>query len=196
MILKSLQYNCPEIVNPKMHFVSSSIYHKAKRLAIKEGMPVDQIKSHQAFSEIQQRSKYIPINLLYDIYEWATQNLTPGFSIRQGKQLNSDDYGTLGLSWKTSWTAHEILDRLERFMVLVTDHGRIKIEENRGFTNLIIFRDAGRPGVEIANEVSFVMLVGILTEVTGTKIRPTKICFKHAERSPEDFVEYFECPVE
>lgn len=179
-----------------MHFVSSSIYQKALHLSIAEGMPEDQFANHVKFKEIQQNNKYVPISLLYDIYEWSTRNLKSGFSIRQGKQLNSDDYGTLGLSWKTCWKAREVLDRVARFMVLVTDHGSIQIEENGGHTILTLNRDPSRIGVEIANEVSFVMLVGIIDEVTGKKIRPLKVTFKHAERSIESFRSYFECAID
>lgn len=179
-----------------MHFVSSSIYQKAMQLSINEGMPVDQFKKHKEFKEIRQGDKYIPITLLYEIYEWSTENLEPGFSVRQGMQLDSDDYGTLGLSWKTCWKAGEVLDRVERYMILVTDHGSLQIEELEGQTILKMNREPSRIGVEIANEVSFVMLVRIIEEVTGKKICPTKVTFKHAKRSLDSFRSYFKCAVD
>ncbi|MEQ8881522.1 MAG: helix-turn-helix domain-containing protein [Cyclobacteriaceae bacterium] len=178
-----------------MHFVSSSIYLKAKQLALAGGMPHDQFDHHLTVKEIQQGGKYIPITLLLEVYEWAIQNLSPDFSINQGKQLNPDDYGTLGLSWKTCWQAKDILDRTERFMVLVTDHGSIRIEESNGFTTTYMLRDANRLGVEIANEVSFVMLVNIINEVTGKTISPSQVTFKHTARSADPFTAFFGCPV-
>lgn len=175
-----------------MDFVSSSIYQKAKALAIIEGMPPLQFLEKHSFSD----SAYLPIYLLYDIYEWATANLSPGFSVRQGKQLNTNDYGTLGLSWKTSWRAGDILDRLQRYMILVTDQGNIRMQEENGQSQLFLDRPPIRKGIEIANEVSFVMLTGILREVTGQKILPIQVTFQHSDSSSAPaFEEFFQCPV-
>lgn len=178
-----------------MHFVSSSIYYKAKSLAINEGMPIQLFENHLAQWEIQQQSKHLPIQLLYEIYEWASQNLTPGFSIRQGKQLNSDDYGTLGLSWKTCWQAKDVFDRLERFMILITDQGRVIQQEEKGQTTILLDRKSPRLGIEVANEVSFIMLLGILKEVCGKEIKPVKITFQHSKRASNATFEELEFPV-
>ena len=124
-----------------MPFVSASIYHKASRLAEQEGLRIVDHLHHGDSKELQDNSKYIPIELLLEVYELADKYLKPGFGLRQGKQLSSEDYGTLGLSWRTCWQAREVLDRLERFMVLVTDHGSLGIEENGGVTTLILHRE-------------------------------------------------------
>ncbi|MEQ9229872.1 MAG: AraC family transcriptional regulator ligand-binding domain-containing protein [Cyclobacteriaceae bacterium] len=178
-----------------MHFVNASIYHKAKQLASKEGISLDHLAHHNDMKEIMSGSKHIPIDLLYDIYEAATKNLEPGFSVRQGPQLNSEDYRTLGLFWRTCWQAKEVLDRVQRFMLLITDAGSVRLVESHGVTNLTIERDAHRMGLEIANEVSLVMIVGILNEVTGKKIRPVLVTFKHDVRSVQAFEQFFECEV-
>ncbi|KPM49953.1 AraC family transcriptional regulator [Jiulongibacter sediminis] len=178
-----------------MHFVSASIYHKAVYLALKEGLSPQSIRHHKDAPELQKSSKYIPISFLYDVYEGADQQLSAGFSVRQGMQLDSDDYGTLGLSWKTCWLAREVFDRLERFMILVTDHGNIRLEESGGFTTLEIVRNPNRRGVEMANEVSFVMIAGIFIEVTGKDISPSAIQFKHSAASGQLFEDYFQCKV-
>lgn len=178
-----------------MPFVSASIYHKATRLAQQEGLLLESLVHHAESKELKEGSKYIPIELLYDVYELAEQQLQPGFGLRQGKQLESDDYGTLGLSWRTCWLAREVLDRLERYMVLVTDHGSISIFEEGGFTRLTLVRDAFRKGLEIANEASFVMINQVLREVTGKDIYPTEVCFKHRSNESVAFSDYFNCEV-
>lgn len=178
-----------------MNFVSTSIYNKATRLALSEGLSPAHFQHHQDSKELQQGSKYVPIDLLFEIYELADEFLEPGFGLRQGKQLNSEDYGTLGLSWKTCWQAKEVFDRLERFMVLVTNHGEVQLQETEGITYLSLYRDAGRKGVETANEASFVMLIGVLNEVTGKEIHPVNVQFKHSSKATADFFDYFQCPV-
>lgn len=178
-----------------MHFVSSSIYHKAARLALSEGLSSDLLTFHNELPEIKSGDKYLPIDRLFEIYELADQHLAPGFGARQGQQLDSADYGTLGLSWRTCWRAREVLDRVERFMVLVTDHGSLQVQEMDGFTKVLLHRDAYRTGVAIANEASFVMLAGILCEVTGKQIHPTNVAFKHRNPAVSAFTDFFQCPV-
>ena len=178
-----------------MPFVSSSIYQKATQLALKEGLSSKLLSQYLSLPAIINGDKYIPIDLLWDVYELADQHLNPGFSIRQGMQLNSDDYGTLGLSWKTCWKAREVLDRTERYMILVTDEGSIQIEESEGITKLSLFRDPERRGTEMSNETSLVMLSGVIREVTAKDIHPVNILFTHSSDFPEPFHEYFSCQV-
>ena len=178
-----------------MHFVSSSIYFKARHLAEQEGLPAHLLLPHNKEKEIAERAKYMPISLLFDMYEMAVERLSPGFSVRQGMQLNTEDYGTLGLSWKTCWRAREVLDRLERYMVLVTDHGEVKIDETQGITRIDLRRDAVRKGIETSNEVSLVMLTNVIREVTDKKIFPHEVSFKHQNAKGSHLEAYFNCPV-
>lgn len=175
-----------------MHFVSSSIYHKAIRLAFQEGLPPESVTHHNVPNDV----RYIDISLLFDVYEQADKVLNPGFAVRQGKQLHTDDYGTLGLSWKTCWKAKEVFDRIERFMVLVTNHGHVKIEEANGMTKIHLYRDAYRKGIAIANEVTFVMVTTILLEVTNKNILPSQVSFAHERNHVSSYTDFFQCPVE
>jgi len=178
-----------------MPFVSSSIYHKAVLTSQKEGLSIERLVHHTHRDEIIQGGKYVPMELLLEVYELADQHLEPGFAVRQGMQLNSEDYGTLGLSWRTCWRAKDVLDRTARFMILVTDHGSAQIKESGGYTKIVIQRDAIRRGVEMANETSFVMITEVIKEVTGKKIHPESVCFQHHISDVKPFSDYFNCPV-
>ncbi|MCB0635611.1 MAG: AraC family transcriptional regulator ligand-binding domain-containing protein [Lewinella sp.] len=178
-----------------MPFVSTSIYQKAIRLAREEGLPPALLAHHDSHPALAEGSKYMPISLLLEAYEQAGAHLAPGFGVRQGRQLDSDDYGTLGLSWKTCWRAREVLDRVERYMVLVTDHGNLRIDVRDGMTCLKLLRPPKRPGIATANEASFVMLTNVLEEVTGQAIKPVEVFFQHTTPDPHPFTDFFACPV-
>lgn len=178
-----------------MKFVSSSIYHKAVQLSLHEGLSSKLLAHHKKRNEIIRGDKYIPMELLLQVYELADKHLETGFGVRQGIQLNSEDYGTLGLSWRTCWRAKDVLDRTARYMILVTDHGSARIEESEGYTKIVILRDAFRRGLEIANETSFVMITGIIKEVTGKEIHSVNVCFKHSVNDITPFTDYFKCSV-
>ncbi|MEJ2006324.1 MAG: hypothetical protein P8X57_15480, partial [Cyclobacteriaceae bacterium] len=111
-----------------MAFVSASIYHKAVRLAVQEGLSEALLENH---SDETVTGNYVPMDPLLEVYECAEKNLRSGFGLRQCKQLDSTDYGMLGLSWKTCLKAIDILRNVRRYMVLVTDDGSIDMEENR-----------------------------------------------------------------
>lgn len=105
----------------------------------------------------------------------AAKHLNYGFGLRQGKQLVSTDYGVIGLSWKSCLKAIDVLRNIQRYMLLFTNDGFVEIEEDLVNTKLLMNRDVYRNGIETANEASFVMLIGILKEVTGKDIKPINI---------------------
>lgn len=178
-----------------MPFVSSSIYHKARRLSLQEGLAPELLHHHAGRKEITDGSRYLPMELLLDVYELADHHLEAGFGVRQGRQLNPDDYGTVGLSWKTCWRAREVLDRIERYIILVTDEGSVRIEEFNGVTRFFLIRKALRKGMEIANEASFVMITGVIQEVTGKPVFPVEVSFEHTPRTSPQYASFFRCPV-
>ena len=179
-----------------MPFVSSSIYHKAVNLALREGLDEKLLQVHLKSRSSIEASNYLPIHYLFEVYELADLHLKPAFAIRQGKQMTSDDYGTLGLAWKTCWRARDILIRIARYMVLVTDQGAACMEEYKGATKIVLDRDTTRRGLEIANETAFVMLSRIIREVTGEQIYPTGVLFKHGSQEAPLFCDYFKCSVQ
>ncbi|MEQ9439584.1 MAG: AraC family transcriptional regulator ligand-binding domain-containing protein [Cyclobacteriaceae bacterium] len=162
---------------------------------MQEGLSPILLDHHQERKEILEGDKYIPMELLLEVYELAEQHMEAGFGVRQGKQLTADDYGTLGLSWKTCWRAKDVLDRVERYMILVTDHGQASIEERNGITKINLIRETKRKGLKTANEATFVMLTGVLKEITQQEIHPVKVLFQHHAQAIAPFVDFFQCPV-
>lgn len=175
-----------------MAVVFSTIYKKAIKLALEEGAPKTSL---ECSINPKTENERVSMELLLDVYEFAEKHLPAGFGLRQGKQLDSNDYGTLGLSWKTCLKAIDILKNVKRYMVLVTDDGSIDLQEHDGIIRLILNRDVYRLGVKTANEASFVMLVGVLNEVTGKNIKPVEVNFKHTFTNSKYFSDYFDCPV-
>jgi len=176
-----------------MNFVAASIYQKASRLAISEGLSPDALSHHR----FDKNMPYVPLGFLWEVYELAHQQLAEGFSLRFGQQLAAEDYGTLGLSWKTCWSARDILERTERYMVLVTNHGTIKVEDINDTTKTQLFRTPEHRGLEISNETTFAMIIKIIKDVTEADIYPTLVRFQHAPPSRiTPYLEYFNCPVQ
>lgn len=179
-----------------MNFVSTSIYRKALHLALSEGLMPASIAHHPPLSGHGKAIQHIPITLLWEVYELANRSLAAGFGIRQGLQLEVDDYGTLGLSWKTCWKARDILERTERYMILITDYGSIKVIDQDEITQLYLHRDPIHPAMAVSNEATFVMITKVIREVTAVDIYPERVTFKHeAPKDISSYCDYFQCPV-
>ncbi len=179
-----------------MNYTSISIYKKVINHALAEGMtredfenlpiPIDSIADLQA----------VPADNFFELHEIIDQKLGPGFSVRVGQQMKMDDYGVLGLSWKTCSKAGEIFERSERYFMLLSNTYVFKVEKEDKVSKINLYRDGYRRGVELSNEATFSATVVVLQAMTETSINPVGVSFKH--NPPADMESYddaFRCPV-
>ena len=179
-----------------MKYISSSLYRKVITHALTEGMqkqdfehlpiPLDSIGDLQA----------VPADNFFELHEMIDQRLGPGFSVRVGQQMKIDDYGVLGMSWKTCSKAGEIFERSERYFMLLSNTYVFKVEKKDGIAKINLYRDGYRRGVELSNEATFSATVVVLKAISETHIVPVSVSFKH--HPPADMKSYndaFQCPV-
>ena len=173
-----------------MNFVSAPIYYRVANLALAEGLNRDLIKLNQLAAIDDAEKDYLSMDNLLKIYELGDEH-TSGFALRAGQALSVDDYRTLGLSWKTAWSVRDIFLRSIRFLILITDKGDFDLRD-RGIHSFFILnnRPVHRKGQAISNEVTFIVLLNIIREVTGVHLSPIRTSFKHAE--PEDLKDYLQ----
>lgn len=177
-----------------MTFVAASIFQKAYALAQQEGLDKNSI-GRELNAAYSTQESYIPMAQLLELYEWCDQHLDTEFALRQGQQLSSEDYGTLGMAWRTCWQLKDLLESTVRYMVLVTDAGSAEIHQNEDTTSIVLHRPPTRRGIEMANEATFVMLLNVMNEVSVNPVRPVSVEFQHQLISPDGFKTYFSCPV-
>ncbi len=179
-----------------MNYISISLYRKMIDHAIYEGLdrrlfedlptPIDSIDSLQA----------VPADHFFGLHELLDEKLGPGFSVRIGQQMKIDDYGVLGLSWRTCSKAKEIFERSERYFKLLSDTYVFKVESAGDRSRILLFRDAHRRGVELSNEATFSATVVVLQAMTETEILPVELSFKHnAATDLADYHKAFKCPI-
>lgn len=121
----------------------------------------------------------------------------PEFPVRYGEALRSDDLGALGLAFKTAPTVEAALERLVRYVVVLSDtldYEFTPIPGGRSFD--LVNRPHHRRGAAIANECALAAVVSIVRQATGTRIRPALVEFRHdPPRTDEHHRHYFGCPV-
>lgn len=179
-----------------MNYISISLYQKVINHALYEGMKEDDFKSLPIPIEAMKEIQAVPANNFFELHEMIDQTLGPGFSVRVGQQMKMDDYGVLGLSWKTCSKAGEIFERCERYFKLLSNTYVFQVEKKGEVSKVHLFRDAYRRGVALSNEATFSATVVVLKAMTETDIAPIRVSFKHD--APADLRSYhdaFKCPV-
>jgi AraC-like DNA-binding protein len=152
--------------------------------AIAEGMqredflelptPIDSIDLIQA----------IPADEFFAFHERMDQKLGPGFSVRVGQQMLIEDYGVLGLSWRTCSWVGEIFERSKRYFNLLSNTFSWRIEEIGSISRVYLDRALYRPGEGLSTEASLAASVVVLQQTSEKDIRPVEVSFKH--KAPSD----------
>jgi AraC-like DNA-binding protein len=164
--------------------------------ALIEGMVEEDFKDLPIPIKDLKDIKAVLADHFFELHEMIDGVLGPGFSVRVGQEMKMDDYGVLGLSWKTCSKAGEIFERCERYFHLLSNTYVFKVEQEGEVSNIFLLRDAYRRGIALSNEATFSATVVVLQAMTETQIAPVSISFKHDPPSNlKDYQEAFGCPI-
>ena len=164
--------------------------------AIAEGMSRDDFKNLPTPIDTIDSIRAVPADHFFELHEILDEKLGPGFSVRVGQQMKIEDYGVLGLSWRTCSWAGEIFDRSERYFKLLSNTYVFKVEKEKDISHVYLLREPHRRGLELSNEATISATVVVLKAMTETDISPVLVTFKH--NPPADLSSYneaFKCPV-
>ncbi len=179
-----------------MKYISISLYRKVINHAISEGMPRSDFSKLPTPPDLMDDVVAVPADEFFKLHEIVDKTLGPGFSIRVGQEMKIEDYGVLGLSWRTCSWAGEIFERSERYFKLLSNTYDFKIEKEEDVSYVYLLRDAHSRGVELSNEATISATVVVLRAMTESDMSPIKVSFKHGVPSNIDsYVEAFGCPV-
>lgn len=179
-----------------MNYISASLYRKIVNHALDEGINRDVFNDLPTPIKDIEHIQAVPADHFFELHEKCDDILGPGFSVRVGQQMKIEDYGVLGLSWRTCAWAGEIFDRCERYFKLLSDTYAFRVEKEQDISRVYLFREAYRRGVELSNEATFSAAVVVLQAMTETAIAPVQISFKHdAPRSMDSYNKAFGCEI-
>ncbi|MFY0654589.1 MAG: AraC family transcriptional regulator ligand-binding domain-containing protein [Cyclobacteriaceae bacterium] len=179
-----------------MSYISISLYRKVLNHAISEGMSRDDFLQLPTPIDTIDNIQAVPADHFFELHELVDEKLGPGFSVRVGQQMKIEDYGVLGLSWRTCSWAGEIFDRCERYFKMLSDTYVFKVNKEESNSYVYLYRDAYRRGVALSNEATFSATVVVLQAMTDTGISPIQVSFKHGR--PAELSSYqkaFNCPI-
>lgn len=179
-----------------INYIAVSLYRKVIEHALNEGMKkedfMDLPTPYNTLHEVQA----VPADEFFELHEKLEKSLGSGFSVRVGQQMKIEDYGVLGLSWRTCTKAGEIFERSERYFKLLSNTYVFRVEKDQDLSNVLLFREGYRRGIELSNEATFSATVVVLKATTETDISPVAVSFSHDP--PADMKSYhdsFQCPI-
>ena len=186
-----------------MKYIAGNLFRKVVQHALKEGMQESDFDDLPTSIKSMDQLKAVPADHFFQLHEKVDHFLGPGFSVRVGQQMKMEDYGVLGLSWKTCSWAGEIFDRSERYFKLLSNTYFFRVEQQPAGASggedvsfIYLERDAYRRGVALSNEATFSATVVVLKAITESNISPVKVSFKHKPPAPlYSYQPVFQCPV-
>lgn len=179
-----------------MNYISINLYRKIINHAHSEGFDREDLRDLPTSIDSLGKKEAVPADHFFELHEKFDLELGSGFSVRVGQQMKIEDYGVLGLSWRTCSWAGEIFDRSERYFKLLSNTYVFKVKKNIDISTIVLYRDAHRRGVELSNEATLSATVVILRAMTETNISPVNVSFKHSNpKKIDSYTNAFNCPI-
>lgn len=178
-----------------MAYISQSLYKDVFNFAQSEGISSEDLNEIVAPDALEQLTAF-PSDQFFALHELADSKLNPGFPLRVGLATQIEDYGVLGLSWKTCAWAGEIFDRCDRYFNILSDTYIFEIHKSDDFSKILLLREPYRKGVKLSNEASFAGIVSVIKKITEKEIIPYQVNFSHSSIHPLDlYHQAFQCQV-
>ena len=164
--------------------------------ALEEGMSREDFMDLSTPINALDHLQVVSADEFLSLHELLADKLGRGFAVRVGQKMTMEDYGVLGLSWRTCSRVGEIFERSERYFKLLSNTFVWHIQKAGNTSHIILNREAHRRGMELSTEASLSATVVVLQAMSEKDISPIQVSFKH--KSPNDLSSFnnaFNCQV-
>ncbi|MBW1889993.1 MAG: AraC family transcriptional regulator [Deltaproteobacteria bacterium] len=140
------------------------------------------------------RISYRSVNTLWKLITQSIQD--PCMGLRSAEHWHPSYLNALGYAWLASSTLHDALNRLVRYIHIVTKSIELELVERGSETDLFISYDA--PGYEFPQrcDAKLATFMAMCRVNYGEELKPVKVCLKHAPPACEEkYHQFFKAPV-
>ena len=179
-----------------MKYFSVNLYRKMLNCAIEEGMSREDFLDLSLSINELDHLQVVAAEEFLTLHELLADKLGRGFAVRVGQKMHIEDYGVLGLSWRTCSKVGEIFERSERYFKLLSNTFDWQIKKEGSISHIVLNREAHRKGMELSTEASLSATVVVLKAMSEKDISPIQVSFKHEK--PKDLSSHivaFNCPL-
>ncbi len=135
----------------------------------------------------------------YDLLERIVRQMRNGhvLPLLVGPLMRPDDYGALGLAWKSAPTVRGSLERVARYCRVWTDNMSYEIQEQDGGIDFVLHRFGERRlGMRLSNEATITSATSLIRKTASKSFRPRAVHLQHqAPKVTRDHERFFGCPV-
>ena len=135
----------------------------------------------------------------YDLLERVARAMRSGhrLPLQVGPLMRPDDYGALGLAWKSAPSVRDSLQRVARYCRVWTDNMTYEIaEQDEGIEFLLHRFGERRLGMRLSNESTVASAVSLIRQTASKGFRPRAVYLQHAAPgTTADHEHHFGCPV-
>lgn len=144
-------------------------------------------------------SQRIPASAYFEVWD-AALTLAPRnvcLPVRVGTYLGPDEYGALGLAFKTAASLRAALDLAVRYLHALTEAASLQVTDEDGVVNVSLQRvGTSTEALAAANECTLVEIVHSMKNISGAPLGLTLVSLRHAtSRSLPALEAFFGCPV-
>ncbi len=179
-----------------MKYFSINLYTKMLHCAIEEGMSREDFMHLPTPIHALDDLQVVSAEEFLSLHELLADKLGRGFAVRVGQKMIIEDYGVLGLSWRTCSKVGEIFERSERYFKLLSNTFDWQIQNDGDISHVVLNREAHSRGMELSTEASLSATVVVLQAMSEKDISPVQVSFKH--KKPKDLASHkkaFNCPI-
>jgi AraC-like DNA-binding protein len=119
------------------------------------------------------------------------------FHLRAGASMRCDEYGVLGLAWKSAPTLLESFRRAVRYAELINGTRLYSVHEQEDTVLIAMDREARSPGVRLSNEAAMASFLALSQDSVGRAFAPLAVHYRHGPPpgSASHYQQHFGCPV-
>lgn len=184
-----------------MSAVSAQIIRRIVEVSRGPGSPASLLASvgvSRDNGDVTAAGEIVAAEPYYDLLERCFGEGDYGLPFRYARAVCPEDFRALGLAFKTARDLGDALDRLIRYIVVVSDTLEYALTGGDDGRRLVL---CGRPfeqrrGVQLANEAALAAVLSLLRQVATTPVTPIRVSFRHprpVDAAPHET--FFDCPV-
>ena len=135
----------------------------------------------------------------FELLERIATQMKNGYELplRVGPLMRPNDYGALGLAWKSAPTVRDSLERTARYCRVWTDNMTYELQDAEGGIEFLLHRVGERRlGMRLSNEATVSSAASLIRQTATRSFRPRAVYLQHkAPETTKAHERYFGCPV-
>lgn len=149
----------------------------------------------KALNQSRGRVSHTRMNRLWNAAAAATGD--PCFGLRAGQRVRPTSFSVVGAAWLASTTLEDALQRLCRYVkVISTVPVGLRLEHNGADARLVFLAPKFLPVPDLAVDAMFAAVLTLSRMVTDPRLKPRHIELRHDGRAkPDVYREVLSCPV-